>query len=238
MLKVATFLKRDAGMSLDDFRDYHEECHSRIHGGLLEYSTYCQRHYLRPAPYPLDGVLADPAYDVLTEIWFANRQRYEEGLARLLAHRIPFLSGSQPGTLDDSASRMAMVEEHQSHLSNRASSQLQSLKLYALLKRKPGMSLDDFIAYYETYHARLGERFVTTMSSYRRLFLRPVAVPLDRPGAEAAYDVVTELCFPDESALEAAAAAFSTPEILKTIAEDEAKFVEPISRRLVSVESF
>ena len=77
-----------------------------------------------------------------------------------------------------------------------------------------------------------------TMSSYRRLFLRPVAVPLDGPVAEGAYDVVTELCFSDETALEAAAAAFSTPEILKTIAEDEAKFVEPISRRLVSVESF
>jgi len=74
------------------------------------------------------------------------------------------------------------------------------IKAVGLFKRKPGMSKEDFVAYYEDHHARIGEKIVGGAAThYLRRYLYPFA-----PGApEPEYDVIMELWFPDRETLDA-----------------------------------
>ncbi|HYH51671.1 MAG TPA: EthD domain-containing protein [Acidimicrobiia bacterium] len=66
-------------------------------------------------------------------------------------------------------------------------------KIMILIKRRAGMSMDDFIDYYENHHAPLGLRAVPNMKGYTRRYLTPLG------GEELAYDVATEIVFDDEA---------------------------------------
>ncbi len=237
MFKVIALLKRRPDLSLSAFIDHYELRHAPLGVRYLTAADRYARHYLNPAPYPLDGRTAEPAYDVLTELCFADRQRYDEGMAQLGAPEAASVIGAdEERFLNRAQSRLMFVEEHRSDFGARIADPGRDIRLCALLKRKPGMTMDDFIYHYETRHALLGERYIPSMSGYRRLYLRPAPYPLDGSTVEAAYDVVTELSFPDQAALDDAGARFADPETMRIIVEDEARFVDPESRRLAFVE--
>ena len=101
------------------------------------------------------------------------------------------------------------------------------IKLVALLKRKPGMSMEEFINYYETKHSKIGEKYVSKHANrYLRKYLRPLpGAAVDAP-MEQHYDVVTETWFPDRKALEAAFADLGTAEAQAEISEDEDKLFD------------
>ena len=238
MFKVMALLKRRPDLSLCAFIDHYEHQHALLGVRYLTVADRYMRHYLNPAPYPLDGQIAEPAYDVLTELWFADRGRYYEGMAQLggpEAGRV--IAADEERFLDRARSRLMFVEEHESEMGGRTADPDRDLRCCALLKRKPGMTMDEFIDYYETRHARLGGRFVTTMSRYRRLYLRPAPYPLDGSTVEAAYDVVVELSFPDQAALDDAGAWFADTVMRAVLGENEGRFVELESRQFVLMES-
>ena len=68
-------------------------------------------------------------------------------------------------------------------------------KTVCLLKRKPGMSLDDFKAYYETHHKRFGETYLPKTARFMRRYMNPVPNPMTGEVAELDYDVITETWF-------------------------------------------
>ena len=78
-------------------------------------------------------------------------------------------------------------------------------KCIALLRRKPGLSREDFIDYYERQHAPLIRRLLPGIIDYRRnyvelegAFLFPGAAPID-------FDVITEIWLADRAAYDIAA---------------------------------
>ena len=75
-------------------------------------------------------------------------------------------------------------------------------KIMILIKRRPGMSMDEFIDYYENHHAALGVRVVPNMTGYTRRYL----MPLGDGAPEPPYDVATEIVFDNEAAFEQAMA--------------------------------
>ena len=54
------------------------------------------------------------------------------------------------------------------------------IKMVFMLKRRPGMSRADFIQYYESHHARLGEKYVPNAVRYVRRSHRACARPAPR----------------------------------------------------------
>jgi len=95
------------------------------------------------------------------------------------------------------------------------------LKVVVLLKRKPGMSREDFVRYYESRHAVLATELVPGLLEYRRTY-----VSGDHPAFGAApdspeFDVITTLVFADLAAYEHAFHTLQRPEIARRIAEDE-----------------
>src|SRR5580658_5477140 len=62
-----------------------------------------------------------------------------------------------------------------------------------LVKRKPGLTPQQFREHYETRHRPLGERLINGYGlSYERYYL----YPMSSDGAEPIYDAVMQLCFP------------------------------------------
>jgi hypothetical protein len=113
------------------------------------------------------------------------------------------------------------------------------IKMITLLKRKAGMTLREFIDYYEASHRVIGEKYLRGHASrYVRRYLHPIADPASGNIKDAEYDVLMEIWFPDQAAFEAAMEAVTQPEAAREIAEDEARLFDPERRCTFTVEEF
>lgn len=99
-------------------------------------------------------------------------------------------------------------------------------KLILFVKRKPGLTHEQFRAHYESTHAPLAKSKLSSwLVRYQRNFLSPL------PGqAEPPYDCVTEFWFADQAALEASMNWTRTEEG-QVLARDEENFMDRSSMR-------
>lgn len=99
------------------------------------------------------------------------------------------------------------------------------VKMIFLLTKKPGMTREAFIERYESKHAPCALDLIPYMSEYRRTYLPEegmLAVSHVGPAAERPqFDVVTELWFEDQAALDAMFADMANSNKGQLIAEDE-----------------
>ena len=114
-----------------------------------------------------------------------------------------------------------------------------SIKIVILIKKKPGMSRDDFIHHYETVHAvefgkkLLGHLFVKYVRNYPKGL---VDYQPEHPGFDGNYDAVTEIWVKDEAALAEMQRLINLPENNKRTLEDEEKFTDRQHTRLLIVD--
>jgi hypothetical protein len=112
------------------------------------------------------------------------------------------------------------------------------LKVMMLLKRKPGLSMAEFIERYESVHVPLAEQHATKIRRYERHYLHPGRhVVLGDEVAEPQYDVITELWYDDMEAFTAQQDSLrSRPEVVAAIIADEESLFDRTKSRLVFVE--
>ena len=75
--KILIFLKRRPGMSVEEFREYYENHHRPL---VKQYSSGLSRYvrrYLEPLPHIDTKEMMEPEFDVVTELWCANRQAFD-----------------------------------------------------------------------------------------------------------------------------------------------------------------
>ncbi|MBE0556075.1 MAG: EthD domain-containing protein [Proteobacteria bacterium] len=103
------------------------------------------------------------------------------------------------------------------------------VKLVTLLKRRPGLSMEEFVDYYETKHSKIGEKYLSPHAvRYVRRYFRPLPETII-PAAcqtEQPYDLVMEIWFADQAALRAAFADLGTAAAQAEIVEDEGKLFD------------
>ena len=97
------------------------------------------------------------------------------------------------------------------------------LKLVALLKRRSGMTLDEFRDYYETTHSKFAEPLKGGLAvRYVRRYFTPIGHPLlDAEVEEPEFDAMMEMWFKDQAQFEAAMKVSSDPVLAKAIKDDE-----------------
>jgi uncharacterized protein (TIGR02118 family) len=97
-----------------------------------------------------------------------------------------------------------------------------------LIKRKPGMTMEEFKAYYESRHVKLAQEMAKGSSPSRLYFRNYLApVPGAHEGEEPPFDCVTEVCYENEEHFRKHMASLSADtERLAIFKEDEAKFVD------------
>jgi EthD domain len=109
-------------------------------------------------------------------------------------------------------------------------------KTLTFLKRAPGMSVEAFRDYYESQHARLGEKYLTNAKRYMRRYLTPLIDPMSGVAIGFDYDVVTEVWFASRAEFDAAMLELGKPDILSVIEADEHFLFDRGMSRLVSVD--
>jgi uncharacterized protein (TIGR02118 family) len=94
-------------------------------------------------------------------------------------------------------------------------------KVLIFLKRREGLSREDFIDHYENVHRPLAEKHLTHLVRYTRRYVEWLAEP--RLGGEQGldFDVVTELWFESREHFDEAMARLGTPPASDEIAADE-----------------
>ena len=110
-------------------------------------------------------------------------------------------------------------------------------KTIALLKRRADLSMAEFVARYETGHARLGERVLRgSASHYVRRYLHPVPDPASGAIVEAEHDVATEVWYADRATWEATMARLAEPATMAEIVADEETLFDRSRNRFFVVE--
>jgi hypothetical protein len=112
------------------------------------------------------------------------------------------------------------------------------LKVMFLLKRKPGLSMAEFIERYETVHVPLAERNVSRLLKYERHYLHPGShVILGDAVMEPDYDVITELWYDDVDTFERQQESLrAQPALVAEIIADEEQLFDRAKSRLVFAE--
>ena len=111
-------------------------------------------------------------------------------------------------------------------------------KILLFLKRRPGMSVEDFRRYYEEVHAPLCLKYMDGVSRYLRRFIDPLPNPETGEAGDLAYDVITELWFEDEATCRATAEYLSTSVMPEEVVADEKNlFDRPRTRIALVVEN-
>ena len=112
------------------------------------------------------------------------------------------------------------------------------IKVIMPMRRKEGMTIDEFREYYETKHRIIGEKYLTGYATkYIRRFTNAL---VDRSGnlSDPEYDVIMEVWYPDEATLKACGEKLSQPEIAKEIREDEERIFDTRYMRSYTVDEF
>jgi hypothetical protein len=107
-----------------------------------------------------------------------------------------------------------------------------------LLKRRPGLSMEEFVERYETLHVPLAERNATSLRHYARHYLHPGShVMFGDEVLEPEYDVITELWYDDRAALDGQQEWLrAQPDRVAAIIADEETLFDRTKSRFVFVE--
>ena len=95
------------------------------------------------------------------------------------------------------------------------------IKLIMPMKRKPGLSVEEFREYYESHHRLIGEKYLSGYASrYMRRYPQPTA---GRDGNihDPEYDVFLEVWYKDEAAMQACGKVMREKEAAAEILSDE-----------------
>lgn len=118
MIKLVALLSRKPGTSFEDFVSYYETNHVPLIERLNTYMADYRRSYVDVATAVKGGIASGPGiwapdFDVITEVWFADRQTFEKARAALTSPEAArLIAEDEAKFLDRDAKRLFLTEEH------------------------------------------------------------------------------------------------------------------------------
>ena len=173
MLTMVIFFKRRAGMSPEAFQQHWRTVHAGIITRLPGLRRYVQNH-VHPSAYRK----GEPQFDAIAESSFDDTEAMKS-LAK--SREYEAVLADEPNFIDRSSMGSIITEPHVVK-DGRAG----TLKSIALLKRKTGMPIDEFFAYWKNEHGALCAR----VPAFRRYVQCPTRRSGYTSGRTPAYDGV------------------------------------------------
>ena len=100
------------------------------------------------------------------------------------------------------------------------------------------MSREAFIEHYEIHHRKIGEKYLSGFASkYQRRYLQSAGFR-EQEGDEPPFDVLMEIWYPDQDALNRALAVLSADEAQAEIVADEERLFDRDLIRSYTVEEY
>lgn len=107
---------------------------------------------------------------------------------------------------------------------------------FVTIKRKVGLTPEQFRAHYESSHATLVCELAGTPPEYRRHYIQHP--PESEGGPIVDFDVMTEFVFNDREEFDRWIGKLYAPEAHERLAADEAQFIESGQLRIMTVETY
>ena len=212
MIHQLIFAHPKPGMSEQDFQDYWVNVHAVKYASKIPQI----RRYMVDTRIPFGEDSADPLFSGVAEIWLKNE---EEQLASLQSKE--FLQGARLDEPNWAAFWRTVALDTNTHVlleGEPPQKKSSMVKIFALVKRKAGMSLDDFRKYSLKVHGSKDLK----LPGLRRYIQCHVRDSFYTVG-ESILDCVSQLWFDD---LEGIKTMMQSPEY-KESTEDLANFIEP-----------
>jgi hypothetical protein len=95
-------------------------------------------------------------------------------------------------------------------------------KQIGLMKRKPGMTMEEFIDRYENGHVKIGENVFLRAKRYMRRYVTPLKNPLTGETKELDFDVIMELWWDTTEDMAADMKDFAASDLVPLIKESGA----------------
>jgi uncharacterized protein (TIGR02118 family) len=237
LIKLAVLLKRKSGMSFEDFDAYWEGPHGDLVVSLPNFTRhvrrYSQAHIVDP-DYGGEGMAwPKAAFDGIAEVWFDSIEDMEAAFNE--PDFVEQVGADDPKFIDPESVSILVTREVEKIAPNGDP----GVKLSVVIKRKEGMSFEDFDHYWDVDHAEL----VTSVPEFTRHVRRYVQahlVPeytgegdeskLQSQWGKAAFDGIAELWF---DSTEDMVAAFNEPKFLELIGPDDPNFIDPPNTELM-----
>ena len=203
MVKVLTFIKRRAGMSVEEFQTYWRTRHPEVVTKLPGIRRYVQSHVL-PGTY----AKGEPVHDGIAEVW-ADDTDALRAMTQSPAHAA--VVADEAKFIDRARMGFIVTEEH---VAKEGSGALKAVEFFT---RRPDLSVEAFQRRWREEHAVLATR-VPGMQRYVISATRPSAYA---SGRQPAYDGAALMWFESADALKAAG---GSPEY-KALVADRANFL-------------
>ena len=108
-------------------------------------------------------------------------------------------------------------------------------KILLLMKRKPGISMEEFRDYYENNHVPLCAPYMAGIARYFRRYLQPQPHAESGTCEELPYDVISEMWFDNEETFKGTLAYITTTVMPDEVVQDELKFFHRPTMRIATV---
>lgn len=113
-------------------------------------------------------------------------------------------------------------------------------KQICFFKKRPDMSLDEFMDYYENQHSQLSKRMgrspsIPNATRYVRRYLKPEKNPVTGEIHDPGYDCIMEIWWNSREDFENSQKIIAGPERLEAIMEDEAELFASHANPVCSV---
>jgi uncharacterized protein (TIGR02118 family) len=205
MVKVLTFLKRKAGMPVDEFQEYWRTRHPNAVTRLPGIRRYVQSHVV-PSAY----AKSEPVYDGIAEVWADDTDALRE-MTKSPAHAAVVADEAQ--FIDRARMGFIVTEEYV------AKDGYGAIKAIEFFTRRPDLSVEAFQRRWRDEHAALAVR-VPGVRRYVVSATRPSAYGA---GREPAYDGAALMWFESGDALKAASGSAE----YKALVADRTNFLAP-----------
>ena len=97
------------------------------------------------------------------------------------------------------------------------------IKQVSVMKRHPGMTMQEFIDRYEGHHAKFGERLFGKAQRFVRRYVQPQKNPLTGTVVESDFDVIMEIWWNSQEDFEEAMRGIASSGLIDEIRKSGAK---------------
>jgi hypothetical protein len=250
MIKLIALLSKRQALTDREFRDTYEGQHAPLIVDHIPFFAGYRRSYLVR---PLHAFEAQEAgkeafpFHAITEMWYDDE--------RAIAQQISAIDGAagdiiarDEATLFD-RSRLAMFSADERITDSSAlcppaegHGDFPGIKISGLLRKKNGLSFDDFQCYCEERHAALAVDLLrlngrSLLAAYARSYPLPdQTYPIgEQPGLRINFDVITDLWFWTDEDARTAMELLRHPDIGARIVQDEEAFLDRSATRIYVV---
>jgi uncharacterized protein (TIGR02118 family) len=210
MLHLHFLIKRKEGLSRKEFSDHWRNVHAPLAMQIPGVRRYVQNHTM---PF----VSKNPSHDGIVELWMDSREAVKAAFNSPAYREEAYVD--EPNFVDIKNVTRLQTEDHVMLEGPTISKDADLIKRVSFIKRKPGMSREDFSQYWLDVHGPLALQ-MPGISRYVQCHVAPEVYEKGEP----AYDGVAQIWFETMADMQY---AMNSQEYKEGAQPDGPKFVDP-----------